>query len=213
MSFDIDKEPIVWLDLETGGTDAAAHQVTQVACAATIGKDFKLCNDDPTFERKVELVPERYTPAALDLQNYDEAVWAAEAMPVYEVLGQLERWLRGFVHMTTSKAGKPYPVCHMAGYNLGFDCDFLDATCKRNGPGPRGYWLPLSKWRGGYLDVLDLVLWGRAFYNWTPKDVQLATVCGYFDIPIDAHDAMGDVLATIKLAQHVAAETGLRLVT
>lgn len=52
--------PIVWLDLEAGGTDPTRHQITQIAALATTGDpDLKIIGEP--FEVKVELVPARFT--------------------------------------------------------------------------------------------------------------------------------------------------------
>jgi DNA polymerase III alpha subunit (gram-positive type) len=201
---DITNEPIVWFDLETGGTNPRQHQITQIAAVATIGNLFEPYGDEPTFERKIELVDGHYTEEALTLQGYDEELWATEAMPIHHALQQWVAWLAPFCHEAKSKrTGNPYQVAHCGGYNLKFDVEFCDETCHRQGGGARGFWLPISKWRGGYIDVLDLVLWGNAMQGWDLEDFKLETVCKRFGVPIQAHDALGDAKATVQLARAV----------
>lgn len=197
---DLKTQRLIWLDLETGGVDPVCHQITQVGAMATLGLDFDTVSGDERYEQKMQLVEGRYTEEALKVQGHTEERWA-EAIQTPAMLDEFGRWCSLHTHQTISKKGSKYQVAHLAGFNLRFDCDFLNATCKRNGSGERGYWLPISKWRGGWIDVLDLALWVRAMHGHNYDDMKLETICKYYGIPIEAHDALGDVKATIELAK------------
>ena len=197
-------EPVVWLDLETGGTDPQRHQITQVAAIATMRGSMEERGEP--FERKVVLVDGKYTDKALEVQGYTPERWA-DAIPMFEVLEEFGAWLRNnnHTHSATSKKGNTYEVAHLGGHNLGFDVDFLNATCKRMTGGERGYWLPVTKWAGGWLDTLHMAKWVGALYGHKHTSLQLGDLCDYYELPHpEDHDALGDVRATILLARTLA---------
>jgi len=189
--------PIVWIDLETGGTDPRVHQITQVAAIATTGTP-ELDQIGEPFERKVCLSPGHFTQEALQLQNYGKETWDAEAVAVTVMLQDLIDWCKPYKHTCISAStGKSYSAAYVAGYNVDFDCRFLRAAAERNDK-----WLPLMTWTGGYFDVLQLLRWMTLFNGDEPKKFQLRPVCEHFGLPaFGAHDACEDIRQTIKLAR------------
>ncbi len=192
---------IVWVDLETGGTDEHAHQITQIAAVATgPAPEF---DEVDWFEQKVILTEGRWTQEALDKQAYSPEAWAEEAIPIARAMTDFDEWLRGFTHQRRSKrTDRLYDVCHMGGHNVEFDGRFLRATAKR-----LALWLPLTNWTGGQLDTLHMAKWWFLLRHEYPETFTLEALCEYFRIPINAHDAEDDVLATIQLARKLAAVT------
>lgn len=89
-----------------------------------------------------------------------------------------------------NRADKFYP----AGYNVGFDVDFLGQFFERNGDKYFGSWM-----NGRQLDPRAMLAWLDYTCDLKLKDHKLATVCGYFGIPIQAHDALSDIRATRAL--------------
>lgn len=189
---------IVWIDLETGGTDKEIHQITQIAAVATGGPPHFEGNAWP-FERKIKLVEGHYTEEALKVQNYSPEVWERDAMDLIPALNEFIQWVKPYCHQRISKrTGRPYDVAHMAGYNISFDGDFLRASCDRN-----KLWMPLTNWTGGQFDVLHAVKWHLMKQKVYPETFTLEAMCETFGIKLDAHDAMNDVLATVELARKV----------
>lgn len=190
---------IVWVDLETGGTDETVHQITQVAAVATTGLDEGLEELD-SFEAKVTLSPGHYTDEALQVQGYTAERWAG-AKPVPQVLRDFDLWLSPHGTQRRSKKGGLYVAAVMGAYNASFDATFLRASADR-----AGVWLHLATWTGGYLDVLQWAMVrdlqaGRAGGELSYK---LANVCERFGAPFnadDAHDALVDTRGLINLAR------------
>lgn len=190
---------VVWIDLETGGTDCVAHGITQIAAIATKGvpPNDDLCGEP--FERKVQLRDGMWTQEALDTQGYTEERWA-DAIPIGQALHQLAFWCKAFTHVRESKrTGKPYRVANMAGHNVEFDGDFIRAECDR-----LNLWMPLTNWTGGRLDTLQLAKW-FSFYSGIPTDsYKLEDLCAQYKLPeFESHDALGDIMATWRLAQAI----------
>ena len=191
-------EKLIFIDLETGGLNPALHQITQIAAIATDGVSPTFDQIGEPFERKIKLVPGKYTQEALDLQHYDPVAWDNEAVGIQVALDDLCKWSEPFGHERIgAKSGKKYKAADVAGYNIEFDRNFLDVTAKRN-----KIWLPLALWTGGALDVLQLLKWEALKTGDAPKNFQLETACKHRGIPdFVAHGAPSDVRATIRLAR------------
>jgi DNA polymerase III epsilon subunit-like protein len=194
------EERIVWVDLETGGVDENEHQITQFAAVATGGPPlFKEPEQDSEFERKVALVSGKWTDEALKLQAYDPVVWKAEGKTVVEVLDDFDLWIKKHCHEAVSgRTGNRYQVAHMAGHNAGFDGRFLRAAAERN-----DRWIRLTNWTGGIYDTLQLAKWYFLGRDEQPENLRLETLCKFFGISMEAHDALEDVRATIKIARRM----------
>jgi DNA polymerase III epsilon subunit-like protein len=74
-----------FLDCEFGGLDPELHDITEVGLILT---DYRLV-EVASREWKVRARPERITREAAEMQGYDAAIWAAEALPVRQVLGEI----------------------------------------------------------------------------------------------------------------------------
>lgn len=189
-------EKIVALDLETGGTNPDQHQVIQVACIVVRWEQGLPAVD--WFEQKVQLIDGKWTEEAMAVNSYNPEVWDMEARPAPAVIDDLSRFFRN--HATKevkSKHGGRFKVAQLLAHNATFDCSFLQAWFKRFGK-----FLPAATYTGQAFCTLQMAktlafLRGKDFENY-----QLGTLCGAFDIDItDAHDAKGDVEATLALAR------------
>jgi len=198
----LDLNRIVWLDVETGGTDPIAHQITQIAAIATdCEPTLNVVGEE--FERKIELVDGKWEQDALDMQAYSEGAWAEDAIPIYPAMADLRQWCMPFRHERKSKKGRTYKVCHMAAFNGRFDADFVRATADRN-----DLWMPLTTWTGGVFDVLQLVKWFALLRGVEHKSYKLEDLCAEYGIPpFGAHDALADVKAMIALTRIIWRET------
>jgi DNA polymerase III epsilon subunit-like protein len=97
--------------------------------------------------------------------------------------------------MTSSK-GEVFHVAQIAAHNAAFDGPFLQAWYDR-----LGVFFPAHRLM---LCTLQRALWYFAEHPWVapPRNYQLATLCHYFGVPFhaaDAHEALGDVRATVGL--------------
>lgn len=81
-----------------------------------------------------------------------------------------------------------------AGYNTQFDHGFVKSLFKKHG----------NKFMNSYfeyklLDVYQLVFMLALHYKWDLPNHKLVTMANFFNIPIVAHDALGDIRATREL--------------
>jgi DNA polymerase III epsilon subunit-like protein len=81
----------------------------------------------------------------------------------------------------------------MAGFNVGFDEDFLRSTFRKVQEGYFGSWFAWPKIDVAFLVALEYVKGLRL------PDFKLATICAHYDIHIDAHTALGDAKASRQL--------------
>jgi DNA polymerase III epsilon subunit-like protein len=169
-----------FLDCEFGGLDPELHDITEVAVIAT---DYRLA-ELWARDWKVRARPERITPEAAEIQGYDPAVWAAEARPVRDVLGELAGLL---------PKGK---VVVPAGQNVRMDVQFLERAYRSCGiEYPFDY------------HVIDLA---TLFYAWSlvaGETVsalslrQAATTAGLVDGTVP-HRALADARLTLETFRH-----------
>jgi DNA polymerase III epsilon subunit-like protein len=189
---------IVFIDLETGGTDPARHPIIQIAAVA-VGPAFKELD---AFETKVQFDKAAAEPAALQLNHWNAEIWSREAKDSTGAINSFSAFLKRYadVSQVSKRTGDEYFVAQLAGYNAAsFDGPFLRQFYSVNAA-----FLPASY---RVMDVMQRVLW---FFHehpsmTPPADFKLRTVCEYFSIPLHgAHDALADVRATAALAAHIA---------
>jgi oligoribonuclease (3'-5' exoribonuclease) len=169
-----------FLDCEFGGLDPDLHDITEVGLIVT---DYRLA-EIASHEWKVRARPERISQEAAELQGYDAAVWAAESLPVRQVLTEIASLL--------PKDKKVVP----AGQNVRMDVLFLERAFKCcEIPYPFDY------------HVIDLA---TLYYAWslvageTVQALSLrqaATAAGLVQGPV-AHRALADARLTLETFRH-----------
>ena len=182
---------ICWLDLETTGTNPQKHTIVQLAAAIEINGEIV-----DTFNRWMQ-----------PLVGYDIEEEALKVMgkTLQEIsVGEDPLLVYKDFYAFLAKYGYPKQKDKRyipAGYNVRFDLDFLSQWFNDISEGPYAYWDMLqfngidpcgtiiSLWRLGKLPGL--------------KDCKLATVCEFFGIPLQAHDALSDLMATRTLAREI----------
>lgn len=194
-------ERLVFYDLETGGLfDVVAGNVKitkpliQIAAIA-VDRNYRECE---TFEVKVafdECDADRF---ALNLNHYSQKLWEEEALPPLKAARSFASFLRR--HATVdriSKAGKPYQLAQLVAHNAE----------RFDGPLIHAWYRDLEQFLPAALSVLCTKQ--RAYWHFReqkhltpPEDYKLITLCKHLDIPLapeQAHDALNDVRATVKL--------------
>jgi len=178
---------ILYLDVETTGTDVSVNEIIQFAGIVVIdGKtveelEFKC---QPTNWDSIESEAMEINGKTLDdLKSY---------MPPSEAILILKGFFDRHIDKY-SKNDKFYP----AGHNVGFDLDFLQSFWKRHcdkyGIGSYQNWRCLdSRILANFFIAVKLI---------SCEDVKLQTLCNYFKIEIESHDALSDIRATRILIQ------------
>lgn len=182
-------QKILYFDVETTGLDPNKNDITQFAAIVEIDGVVK------------EEVNWRCQP--LDWKAVDEEALKITGVSLEELktfqtpdkmFHDMARLFAKYIDKF-DKNDKFYP----AGHNVGFDLEFLQQFWIKNGSvyGTGSY----QNWR-----TLD----SRAICNFLSlkgiipcKDIKLKTLCDYFGIEIQAHDALSDIRATRLLIKKV----------
>ena len=164
-------KPLVWVDTETTGLDPQNNDIIEIAIIKTLPSGNEI-----SWHTKIKMErPESAHPKALAVNGYTDEGWADAVDPatIWRELadtGLLEN-------------------CILAGHNVGFDADFINATFVRHG----------IKLRVDYhkYDTVTLAL--EHLKPWL-KSASLVSVCGALGIPTDgAHGAMADVRMAMEV--------------
>lgn len=188
------EQRLVFFDLETGGPNPKRHPIVQLAAIATDAAG----NAIEAFEAKVKFHPKTANGYSLRKNGYRSGVWAKEAREGNEVARDCASFLkRHATHPLTSAQGASYRVAQLVAHHAAFDGPFLAAWFER-----LGIYLPAYRL---VLCTMQLAMWQAATGDFPPPaNFQLATLCRHYGVPFhaaEAHDALGDVTATVRLFQ------------
>lgn len=193
---------VVYFDTETTGLDPAHHEICQIAAVA-IDDRWK---EQEAFEVKMTFDAQRADPQALEMNSYEPATWDREAQRPTVGIGMFGQFLRRHASVAmTSKRGKPYHVAQLAGHNIaGFDIPFARQAFRS-----RELFFPAAFFG---LDTLQLASWWCTYMpaKHRPKDLKLPTLAEHLGVPhVDAHNALADVRANIRVAEAMVRALGL----
>ena len=168
----------LWLDGETTGLDAIRNDIVQLACIPVIA-GIKQSN---TFNQYCQ--PTNYS--TIDQGALDVNGQTVERLMIYQqpeiMVANLVTYLKSFNVKFT-----------IAGYNVGFDKDFLAALFKK--VNREEDFLSLFT-----TDIRDTMKRAKKLkVQLGTPNIKLGTLCAHFNIPINAHDALSDIQATIIL--------------
>lgn len=189
---------LIFFDLETGGMSGKTHAITQYA-SVVVDTDFNVLEE---LEIKIKFKEENADPKALEVNHYDRAVWAEQAISPKDARKRILQQFNKYKDKTnlSARTGKTYKVAQLAGHNAHkFDRPFLGDWWERLG---NPTWCP-ADWR--VLDTQMLAHWYCHVHGTEPENMKLETLCDFFDIKVEgpAHDALVDVRMTIELAKHL----------
>lgn len=177
---------IFYFDTETTGLDPVTNEIIQIAGIIVI-------NGKVEEEFEYFVAPTDYdniSQGALDIHGY-QIDQLKNFPPASEVYSKLINILSNHIDKY-NRDDKFTP----AGYNANFDIGFLQNFFKRQNDKFYGSWFNHRT-----LDPLP-VLRFLSFCNQLPvADHKLGTICQYFNIELDAHDALSDIRATRKLLE------------
>lgn len=179
---------ILYFDCETTGRSAIKNDIVQLSGIMEInGKVVDQFNftcqpfDYSTIEQ------EALTVTGLTIED----------LKTYQTPQEMYRKLLRFLGQYIDKYDKNdkfYP----AGYNVKFDLDFIAQFFAKNEDKYFGSW---CNWKA--IDGLPLMHFFEFCQKVTLPNYKLGTVCEYFSIPINAHDAMSDISATKILIERL----------
>ncbi len=177
---------ILWFDVETTGLDSRINDIIQLGYQLEI--DGKIATEGDIRMRPVN--PDAIDPTALRICNLtkDEIMQYQDTRSQYELfVKDLDRFIDKF-----DRADKAYP----AGYNVAFDYQFLTALPYKIGE-RYGIGSYINHMLLDPLAILNNLIAFGAMAK--PADRKLETMCKIFGIPLEAHDAKNDIIATRKL--------------
>jgi len=173
---------VLYIDVETTGTNAECHGIIQVAAimeiAGIVVEEFDMkCapHIGASIDREALAVSGTSEDELRSRQSSHEAFRAFEAF--------LERHVDRY-----NRNDKCYP----AGYNARFDFQFVQEWFRLHGDtyGVGSF----VNWR--FLDPLPLLFIKDFKKTLSLPDYRLETVARHFQIPLNAHDAQSDIKAT-----------------
>ena len=180
---------ILWLDTETTGLNPKKHGLREIGYIMVIDgqvveKDV-LYIDPRTYKKEIEI-----DNKALELSNI--------TIDDFEDYGDSRCHFDYFREILDKyfKDGKFI----LAGFNVKFDNDFLREWFYDNNAGVdfKDYF------HYKVIDVFPLVITLKHLGFIDTVDDKLKTVCGHFNIPIDAHNALSDIEATKNLYELIS---------
>jgi len=196
----VEQSNLVFFDVETGGPNPNRHPIIQIAAAAVDGATLTTI---ATIELKVQFDEYKAMKYSLRKNSYSRRIWQQEALPEQ----QAARTLANFFHRHATcpqlaQNGNEYRLAQLVAHNAPFDVAFLHAWYER-----LKIFCPA---RHQALCTLQRSFW-HFFENPAPpppKNFKLETLCQHFGIPFyaaEAHDALGDVQATVALYKALVA--------
>lgn len=169
----------LWLDGETTGLDSLKNDIVQLACIPVIGGVEHLDNAFNQYCQPINW--NEIDPGALAVNGLTIDFLKKQQTP-QAMVNNLVLYARQF-------------NCRfiIAGYNVGFDKDFIAALFKK--VGREADFLEL--FTGDIRDTMKRAKKLKAQLG--TANIKLATLAAHFNIPINAHDALSDISATIQV--------------
>lgn len=183
---------LVFVDLETAGLSVWRPIIQIAAIAVTSSLD-----EVETFEVKIAFDERRATRRTLRRRRYDRKLWKREARREKDVAVDFSSFLaRHAALVVHGPRHRPLIIAQLVAHNAQFDGPFLRAWFTRLGLFfPASYRVSCTMQRAMWLFHEHRTLR-------PPPDYRLDTLCDYFRVPFrpdDAHDALNDVRATVRL--------------
>ena len=168
----------IWLDVETTGLDSIKNDIIQLACIPVInGTESK--NSFNEFCQPIDW-------SSIDDEALAVSSLTIEQLKTFQKAENLVAKLVAFLKQFNVKFT-------IAGYNVSFDKDFLSSLFKKVNR-EKDFFDLFS------YDVRDTFKRAKKLKNQlNTQNLKLATLAKHFDIEINAHDALSDISATIKI--------------
>ncbi len=180
---------VLWLDVETTGLDCRKHGLREVGFIIEIDGvevDKGVFKINPFTYTTKDVVIDDYAleiskVSIEDLESYDSSSYCFK---------ELMKKLVKYVNVNDKN-----DCFVIAGYNTAFDIGFIKEWFKEMGL--LDSYKDLFHYKS--LDVFSIVFALRHLGINSAENDKLETMCNYFDIEIEAHNALSDIEATKKL--------------
>ena len=180
---------VLWLDVETTGLDCKKHGLREVGFIIEIDGvevDKGVFKINPFTYTTKDVVIDDYAleiskVSIEDLESYDRVSYCFK---------ELMKKLVKYVNVNDKN-----DCFVIAGYNTAFDIGFIKEWFKEMGL--QDSYKDLFHYKS--LDVFSIVFALRHLGINSAENDKLETMCNYFDIEIEAHNALSDIEATKKL--------------
>ena len=180
---------VLWLDVETTGLDCRKHGLREVGFIIEIDGvevDKGVFRINPFTYTTKDVVIDDYAleiskVSIEDLKSYDSSSYCFK---------ELMKKLVKYVNVNDKN-----DCFVIAGYNTAFDIGFIKEWFKEMGL--QDSYKDLFHYKS--LDVFSIVFALRHIGLNSAENDKLETMCNYFGIEIDAHNALSDIEATKKL--------------
>ena len=180
---------VLWLDVETTGLDCRKHGLREVGFIIEIDGvevDKGVFKINPFTYTTKDVVIDDYAleiskVSIEDLESYDRVSYCFK---------ELMKKLVKYVNVNDKN-----DCFVIAGYNTAFDIGFIKEWFKEMGL--LDSYKDLFHYKS--LDVFSIVFALRHLGINSAENDKLETMCNYFDIEIEAHNALSDIEATKKL--------------
>ena len=195
---------VVVFDLETGGVDTYRSPIIQIG-AVVLDTNALAIVDEP-FECKVQFERGPDTEKALAMNSYDEAAWAAQAVPKAKAMERFAAFLEPYrtVCMESKKTHRQYYVARLMGYNAAaFDGPMLFRDARSV-----GVFMPADL---RIVDVMQRAAWDSMCatepnFSMRLKDVATRLLGEAAVASVELHDAVGDATLTAMVAIQIMTE-------
>lgn len=183
---------ILWIDTETTGLNPAKHGLRELAYILVIDgqvvKKDVLQIDTRTYKTFVEIDDKALELSNVTIEDFDNFDDSAYAFDRFSTL----------LEYLDKEDKNDYFT--LAGFNVKFDNDFLREWFYDNDAGAEFK----NYFHYKVIDVFPLVITLKHLGFIDTENDKLKTVCEYFDIPIDAHNALSDIEATKNLYELIS---------
>jgi len=181
---------LMWIDCETTGVHANEHAIIQLAYIVEINGDVKEEGNLLIQPFNEGGVIDKIASKALEVNGRTrEEIFLDPFLKPREAYQKFVTMMAQYVYKF-DKSDKLYT----GGYNVSFDMNFLSEFFFKNGDKYFGSWF-----NGRKLDPLYKLSEMDYDNGISLPNYKLKTVCDYFEIKIEAHDALSDIRATREL--------------
>ena len=180
---------VLWLDVETTGLDCRKHGLREVGFiieidGVEVDKGVFRINPFTYTTKDVEIDDYALEISGVsieDLESYDSSSYCFK-----ELMNKLVKYVN---------VNDKNDCFVIAGYNVAFDIGFIKEWFKEMGL--QDSYKDLFHYKS--LDVFSIVFALRHIGLNSAENDKLETICNYFGIEIEAHNALSDIEATKKL--------------